>query len=186
MLEGTMLTSRFGRILLLATLCVMVAQVSMAQDSLKSLKSIGVSYSAISGHGLTYYTSLSDEYGIRINGLFYYKDEDYEKRTYINLGFELQKNIYHGTNHRFYWLNGTNFGYNNQTGRPFDLHYNGEDEMKVWEIGTGIGYQLNPDGDLSLLLDLAYQFRLESDGNTNSFFVPAFGFGVVYNLHLKD
>ncbi|MDA3885511.1 MAG: hypothetical protein PF638_07965 [Candidatus Delongbacteria bacterium] len=119
---------------------------------------IGTKASNISGYGIYYSKSISENYRLQGMGIVYYYElsKENEKRTIINydIGLELQRFIYNGKKMRSYILAGGYYYFDDDT-ETFT------DKTQVinhsYNIGVGLGFEFYYK-KLVFNIDLGYKF----------------------------
>ncbi|MBN2790744.1 MAG: hypothetical protein JXR69_11185 [Candidatus Delongbacteria bacterium] len=119
---------------------------------------IGTKASNISGYGIYYSRSISENYRLQGMGIVYYYElsKENEQRTIINydIGLEIQRYIYSGGNMRSYILAGGYYYFDDDTSTLTD-------ETQVinhsYNIGVGLGFEFYYK-KLVINIDLGYKF----------------------------
>lgn len=151
---------------------------------------VGITYSTLSGYGLTYLRQLNDKFSIKgqLFGFGKYETEpEFINENYlvISIGTELQYNLIKYTNNRLYALGGIYYVYDYDENSGWNSDYNSTNNY--YNIGLGIGFETMLFSNITMAIDGGYfgqyvKYRSEDDNTLdilrNNEIVFGFGIGV--------
>lgn len=147
---------------------------------------IGVSGSTISGFGISYHYILSEDYRVKLTGLYYFEgasrtEYDYDV-TRVSFGIEGQKSLFKTSKTRLYGFLG--IGYNlKKESDSYGSMYSYPGEINLYSGGMGVGFEILAAGHIAFGLNAGLVYSFEERRLTSSLFGTSyhsevgFGFG---------
>ncbi len=158
---------------------------AVAQDGtpFKGHHQLGFAASTLSGSGLSYQFIFNDTWRLKATGLIDIDDASGFYELDYNIGLELQQSLHKSSATRFYALAGASSDY-----RHVEDQYRIGDREEVYtlteedfNIGAGLGFELQLWQHLALNLDGNYHFT-NSDGGKSKSFNFGGGIGIAYRF----
>ena len=154
---------------------------------------VGLTYSILSGYGLTYLRQLDDKFSIKgqLFGFGKYESEpESYNENYLNLsvGAELQYNLIKHRTNRLYSLLGAYFVYDYNETSGWNSDYNSI--YKYYNLGLGIGFESMLFSNITVAVDGGYfgqyvKYLSENGSSINTLRSNdiVFGFGIGVSLY---
>ncbi len=149
------------------TYIAILITISFSSNLFAKERQVGINISSISGSGLSYHTQINKDVEIRATGFLYYTSDGESKdidKAYI-FGSELQYNLSDNRDNRLYLFLGTSFWYLEKE-MPRSVKINDKlinytllDINRVWNFGTGIGYEISILDIAKLDLGIGFQYQ---------------------------
>ncbi|MEA1972705.1 MAG: hypothetical protein U9N34_05365 [Candidatus Cloacimonadota bacterium] len=120
------------------------------QDYIKFKNGLGLSYSNMTGSGISYYRQFGEKFQIKTTNLFYYSKKDDYTRTIVFIGSEVNNFFYSSDYFRSYFLTGFAYSIDEDTKED-------EFDRKI-HFGIGLGLEIFSTEHIRLNIDIGYDY----------------------------
>ncbi len=147
------------KLIIFLCLATLYCGYSQEETHLDYNNTIGIKLSNISGYGIYFNRSITNNFNIQIKGLVYYYMRQEEKKERVNynydVGLEFQYNFLNDKFFRFYFLAGTYYYFDSDENKYTDLIDLQTNNSYNYGIGVGIEYFFKR---FVISVDLGYKY----------------------------